>query len=128
MAEACAEWTIVAARYIGAPNRAKEFEPKPLSTSYDPELRDPATKEGVVFGMAMTEEQGGSDVRANTTTATPNADGTWSLTGHKWFCSAPQSDAFLVLAQATGIPGARAASWYRVSFRAASGTCSPSND
>ncbi|WP_145941857.1 acyl-CoA dehydrogenase family protein [Corynebacterium glyciniphilum] len=88
-----------------APNLAKEWEPKLLSTNYDPELRDPATKDGVIFGMAMTEKQGGSDVRANTTAATPNADGTWSLTGHKWFCSAPQSDAFLVLAQAAGVPG-----------------------
>ncbi|MFC4244064.1 acyl-CoA dehydrogenase family protein [Gryllotalpicola reticulitermitis] len=52
-----------------------------------------------LFGMAMTEKQGGSDVRANTTRATPNSDGTWSLTGHKWFCSAPMSDAFFVLAQ-----------------------------
>lgn len=88
-----------------APDLATEWEPKLLSTNYDPELRDPATKDGVIFGMAMTEKQGGSDVRANTTTATPNADGTWSLTGHKWFCSAPQSDAFLVLAQAAGVPG-----------------------
>ena len=78
---------------------ADEWEPKLLSTDYDPELRDPATKQGVIFGMAMTEKQGGSDVRANTTTATPNADGTYTLRGHKWFCSAPQSDAFLVLAQ-----------------------------
>lgn len=88
-----------------APDLATEWEPKLLSTSYDPEFRDPATKDGVIFGMAMTEKQGGSDVRANTTTATPNADGTWSLTGHKWFCSAPQSDAFLVIAQAAGVPG-----------------------
>lgn len=81
------------------PGIADEWEPKLLSTDYDPELRDPATKQGVIFGMAMTEKQGGSDVRANTTTATPNADGTYTLRGHKWFCSAPQSDAFLVLAQ-----------------------------
>src|SRR5213079_3035149 len=50
--------------------------------------------------MGMTEKQGGSDVRANTTTATPNSDGTWSLRGHKWFTSAPMCDLFLVLAQA----------------------------
>ncbi|GAA4169942.1 acyl-CoA dehydrogenase family protein [Gryllotalpicola koreensis] len=55
---------------------------------------------GALFGMAMTEKQGGSDVRANTTAATPNADGSFSITGHKWFCSAPMSDAFFVLAQA----------------------------
>src|SRR5699024_3676149 len=77
-----------------------EWEPALLSTTYDPELRDPATKPGVLFGMAMTEKQGGSDVRANTTTAEPAGDGTHVLRGHKWFCSAPQSDAFLVLAQA----------------------------
>ncbi|OUZ11268.1 DNA alkylation response protein [Aeromicrobium sp. PE09-221] len=73
--------------------------PKVFATSYDPELRDPATKASAVFGMAMTEKQGGSDVRANTTRAVPSADGTWNITGHKWFCSAPQSDAFLMLAQ-----------------------------
>jgi putative acyl-CoA dehydrogenase len=54
----------------------------------------------VLFGMAMTEKQGGSDVRANTTTAQPLSDGSYALTGHKWFCSAPMSDAFLVLANA----------------------------
>jgi putative acyl-CoA dehydrogenase len=52
--------------------------------------------------MGMTEKQGGSDVRANTTRAEPAADGTWRLTGHKWFCSAPMSDVFLMLAQAPG--------------------------
>jgi putative acyl-CoA dehydrogenase len=52
-----------------------------------------------LFGMAMTEKQGGSDVRANTTSAARSADGSWLLTGHKWFCSAPMSDAFFVLAQ-----------------------------
>ena len=57
---------------------------------------------GALFGMAMTEKQGGSDVRANTTAATPNADGSFSITGHKWFCSAPMSDAFFVLAQTPG--------------------------
>jgi len=88
---------VPALRY--SPEIAKEWEPKLLSTTYDPELRDPATKQGAIFGMAMTEKQGGSDVRANTTEATPNADGTYTLRGHKWFCSAPQSDAFLVLAQ-----------------------------
>ena len=51
--------------------------------------------------MAMTEKQGGSDVRANTTVAAPiGTDGEYPLTGHKWFCSAPMSDAFLMLAQA----------------------------
>ncbi|HIW91525.1 MAG TPA: acyl-CoA dehydrogenase family protein [Candidatus Corynebacterium avicola] len=82
-----------------SPGLAEFWEPRLLSRNYDPELRDPATKDSAIFGMAMTEKQGGSDVRANTTRAVPNGDGTWSLTGHKWFCSAPQSDAFLVLAQ-----------------------------
>ena len=62
----------------------------------------PSTKRGLIAGMSMTEKQGGSDVRANTTTATPNADGSWAVTGHKWFTSAPMSDLFLVLAQAPG--------------------------
>src|SRR3569833_3576725 len=53
-------------------------------------------------GMSMTEKQGGSDVRANTTTAAPSADGGYRLTGHKWFTSAPMSDFFLTLAQAPG--------------------------
>ncbi|MFN2320097.1 MAG: acyl-CoA dehydrogenase family protein [Dermatophilaceae bacterium] len=86
------------------PALAREWLPKVYSRTYDPQLRDPATKDGVIFGMAMTEKQGGSDVRANTTRAVPasgtHGEGTYALTGHKWFCSAPQSDAFLVLAQA----------------------------
>lgn len=76
---------------------AKVWLPRAYSREYDPTLA--ATKPGAVFGMAMTEKQGGSDVRANTTRAQELSDGTWALTGHKWFCSAPQSDAFLVLAQ-----------------------------
>ena len=58
-------------------------------------------KDGITLGMGMTEKQGGTDVRANTTAATPGADG-YSITGHKWFMSAPMCDAFLVLAQAPG--------------------------
>jgi putative acyl-CoA dehydrogenase len=53
--------------------------------------------------MAMTEKQGGSDVRANRTSAVPAGDGSWVLIGHKWFCSAPMSDGFLVLAQALAV-------------------------
>ncbi|MGV9192772.1 acyl-CoA dehydrogenase family protein [Microbacterium sp. MC2] len=68
------------------------------STTYDPALRP--GKHSALFGMAMTEKQGGSDVRAGTTTARPLGAGRYALTGHKWFCSAPMSDAFLVLAQA----------------------------
>ncbi|WP_329569291.1 acyl-CoA dehydrogenase family protein [Streptomyces sp. NBC_01361] len=83
------------------PALAAEWEPRLTSTVYDAGLRPAAVKAGVVFGMGMTEKQGGSDVRANTTRATALAeDGTYELTGHKWFCSAPMSDGFLVLAQA----------------------------
>ena len=71
--------------------------PRLTNTAYDPRLIDPAEKQAVTFGMAMTEKQGGSAVRANTTLAEPMGDH-YLLTGHKWFCSAPQSDAFLVLA------------------------------
>ncbi|MGW4595995.1 acyl-CoA dehydrogenase family protein [Streptomyces sp. NPDC004457] len=82
---------------------AAEWEPRLVSTIYDRELRPAGRKPGALFGMGMTEKQGGSDVRANTTAARPLAeDGTYVLTGHKWFCSAPMSDAFLVLAQAPG--------------------------
>ncbi|MFC3493860.1 acyl-CoA dehydrogenase family protein [Glycomyces rhizosphaerae] len=84
------------------PELAAEWEPRITSDEYDPGLRPPHEKAGVLVGMAMTEKQGGSDVRANTTAATPSADGTYTLRGHKWFCSAPMNDAFLVLAQAPG--------------------------
>ncbi len=76
-----------------APELAAEWEPRLTSTVYG---------EGALCGMAMTERQGGSDVRANTTTATPVGGEEYELTGSKWFCSAPQSDIFLVLAQAPG--------------------------
>ncbi|MGY1581272.1 acyl-CoA dehydrogenase family protein [Streptomyces sp. MN13] len=83
------------------PALAAEWEPLLTSTVYDRDLRPAGQKAGVLFGMGMTEKQGGSDVRANTTAATPLAEtGTYELTGHKWFCSAPMSDGFLVLAQA----------------------------
>jgi putative acyl-CoA dehydrogenase len=72
-----------------------------VSTAYDPGLRPIADKHGALCGMAMTERQGGSDVRTNETRADPDGDA-YLLTGHKWFCSAPMSDAFLVLAQAPG--------------------------
>ncbi|MER6405105.1 acyl-CoA dehydrogenase family protein [Streptomyces viridosporus] len=85
------------------PALATEWEPRLTSVIYDRTLRPAHLKPGVLFGMGMTEKQGGSDVRANTTTARPLAeDGAYELTGHKWFCSAPMSDAFLVLAQAPG--------------------------
>jgi len=79
-----------------------QFEPLLTNHAYDPRLIDPATKRGLIAGMSMTEKQGGSDVRANTTTATQQADGTYRLVGHKWFTSAPMSDLFLTLAQAPG--------------------------
>ncbi|MDQ0773664.1 putative acyl-CoA dehydrogenase [Streptomyces aurantiacus] len=83
------------------PALAAEWEPRLTSLVYDEGLRPAAQKAGALFGMGMTEKQGGSDVRANTTAARPLAeDGTYELTGHKWFCSAPMSDGFLVLAQA----------------------------
>ncbi|KKD03093.1 acyl-CoA dehydrogenase family protein [Streptomyces sp. WM6386] len=83
------------------PALADEWEPRLTSMVYDRELRPAHQKAGALFGMGMTEKQGGSDVRAGTTRATPLAeDGTYELTGHKWFCSAPMSDGFLVLAQA----------------------------
>ena len=85
-----------------APDLAAMFEPLLTSAHYDPVLAPPATKRGLTAGMSMTEKQGGSDVRANTTHATRNSDGTYSITGHKWFTSAPMSDLFLVLAQAPG--------------------------
>ncbi|MGO4203346.1 acyl-CoA dehydrogenase family protein [Rhodococcus sp. TAF43] len=82
------------------PELAQRWLPRLYSRGYDGALAAPGDKPGVLFGMAMTEKQGGSDVRANTTTAQPLADRTYLLTGHKWFCSAPMSDAFLVLANA----------------------------
>ncbi|MHC8419470.1 acyl-CoA dehydrogenase family protein [Streptomyces sp. NB004] len=85
------------------PELAAEWEPRLTSQVYDRGLRPARLKAGALFGMAMTEKQGGSDVRANTTSARPLAeDGTYTLTGHKWFCSAPMSDGFLVLARAPG--------------------------
>ena len=84
------------------PALSAQLEPLLTNRTYDPGLRDPATKRGLVAGMSMTEKQGGSDVRANTTTASPQSDGTHSLVGHKWFTSAPMSDVFLTLAQAPG--------------------------
>jgi putative acyl-CoA dehydrogenase len=79
-----------------------EWEPLLTSRNYDFGLRPAASKRGVLAGMAMTEKQGGSDVRANTTVARPLGDGNFAITGHKWFNSAPMCDVFLVLAQAPG--------------------------
>ncbi|MFJ8662097.1 acyl-CoA dehydrogenase family protein [Streptomyces sp. NPDC093795] len=83
------------------PEVAEVWEPAATSHVYEWGLTPVAEKAGALLGMGMTEKQGGSDVRANTTEARPlAADGEYVLTGHKWFCSAPMSDAFLVLAQA----------------------------
>jgi putative acyl-CoA dehydrogenase len=84
----------------GEPSLAAEWEPRLTTYGYDPELRPPRDKTSALAGMGMTEKQGGSDVRANTTRAVPQPDGTYLLTGHKWFTSAPMCDVFLVLAQA----------------------------
>jgi putative acyl-CoA dehydrogenase len=85
-----------------SPAHAAAWEPLLASRSYDFGLRPPAGKRGVLAGMSMTEKQGGSDVRVNTTRAEPLGDGTYALHGHKWFTSAPMCDLFLVLAQAPG--------------------------
>ncbi len=73
------------------------------SRNYDSNFQPWSKKTGITLGMGMTEKQGGTDVRANTTRAEPDGeDGAYRITGHKWFMSAPMSDAFLVLAQAAG--------------------------
>jgi putative acyl-CoA dehydrogenase len=98
--------TYAAAPALAAsPTLAARWVPQLASRDYDFGLRPLADKRGAIAGMGMTEKQGGSDVRANTTRAVAAAGGpveggdTYRLTGHKWFCSAPMSDAFLVLAQ-----------------------------
>ena len=88
------------------PEVADEWIPRATSSEYDPTFAPAAQKTGALMGMAMTEKQGGSDVRSNTTVAHsigaggPGAE--YELTGHKWFCSAPMSDAFLTLANSDG--------------------------
>ncbi len=81
------------------PHLASMWEPLLAARSYDPRLVSLVEKRGALCGMAMTEKQGGSDVRANRTRATAIGGDEYLLVGHKWFCSAPMSDAFLVLAQ-----------------------------
>lgn len=83
------------------PDLADEWESKIVSANYDPSFQPAAAKAGILIGMGMTEKQGGSDVRANTTWAERIGDSReYLITGHKWFCSAPMCDAFLILAQA----------------------------
>ena len=82
------------------PELYAQLAPKLTSTIYDPRMVPISEKEGITMGMAMTEKQGGSDVRANQTLASKISGDRYRLQGHKWFCSAPMSDAFLTLAQA----------------------------
>jgi putative acyl-CoA dehydrogenase len=84
------------------PELTAEWEAGLAARSYEPGLRPRTEKTGLLSGMALTERQGGSDVRANETRAEPLADGGYALTGEKWFCSAPMCDVFLVLAYAPG--------------------------
>jgi putative acyl-CoA dehydrogenase len=85
--------------YAAIPALRKNAE---LAAEWEPRLTLPDYERGALSGMAMTEKQGGSDVRANTTQAVPAGDGTFEITGHKWFCSYPPCDVFLILAQAPG--------------------------
>ncbi len=89
------------AGFGGEPAFVKMLMPKLMSRHYDPMLRPWREKIGITLGMGMTERQGGTDVRTNTTRAEADGDA-WRITGHKWFMSAPMCDAFLVLAQAAG--------------------------
>jgi len=82
-----------------APEIAKEWEPKVLANAYDPRALPIAQKRGATLGMAMTEKQGGSDLRAVQTSAVALSAGGYALTGHKWFSSAPMSDGFFTLAR-----------------------------
>lgn len=84
-----------------SPALAAQWGPKLTAPAYDPRVAPIHQKQAATLGMAMTEKQGGSDVRANTTRAEPDGEA-YRLTGHKWFCSAPMSDGFLTLAQAPG--------------------------
>jgi putative acyl-CoA dehydrogenase len=89
------------ASLAAAPELRERLMPRILSRDFDPRFRPWWEKQGITLGMGMTEKQGGTDVRANTTRAVPAAEG-YELTGHKWFMSAPMCDAFLVLGQAPG--------------------------
>jgi putative acyl-CoA dehydrogenase len=84
------------------PDLAGEWEPRLISRRYDPSFSPAIAKAGSLMGMGMTEKQGGSDVRTNTTRADRSGDDSYRIAGHKWFTSAPMCDAFLILAQAEG--------------------------
>ena len=90
------------AALMGSPKTFREWAPRVTTRKYDQAQKPPVEKTGLTLGMGMTEKQGGTDVRANVTRAErAGSTGFFRLTGHKWFMSAPMSDAFLVLAQAT---------------------------
>ncbi len=88
------------AALMANPKLFREWAPRVTSRKYDQSQKPPVNKAGLTLGMGMTEKQGGTDVRANTTKAEKAGGGFFRITGHKWFMSAPMSDAFLVLAQA----------------------------
>ncbi|SMH45501.1 acyl-CoA dehydrogenase family protein [Mesorhizobium australicum] len=88
------------AALMASPKAFREWAPRITSRKYDQSNKAPVDKAGLTLGMGMTEKQGGTDVRANTTRAEKAGNGFYRITGHKWFMSAPMSDAFLVLAQA----------------------------
>jgi len=92
----------VVAALRAQPDLAAKWEPGLTTRSYDPAYAPAPEKSGLTAGMALTEKQGGSDVRSNSTVAEPDGSGVYLLTGHKWFVSAPMSDVFLVLAEAPG--------------------------
>jgi putative acyl-CoA dehydrogenase len=87
------------AALMANPKLFREWAPRVTTRKYDQSQKPPVEKAGLTLGMGMTEKQGGTDVRANLTRAEPAGNGFHRLTGHKWFMSAPMSDAFLVLAQ-----------------------------
>ena len=96
---------------------ARDWVPHLMTRAYDPRDIPIEHKRGGLIGMGMTEKQGGSDVRANTTRAQRSADGSYRITGHKWFFSAPECDAHLVLAQTQSrpvvlLPAAALARWF----------------
>jgi putative acyl-CoA dehydrogenase len=87
------------AALMANPKLFREWAPRITTRKYDQSQKPPIEKQGLTLGMGMTEKQGGTDVRANTTRAEPAGNGLYRLSGHKWFMSAPMCDAFLVLAQ-----------------------------
>ncbi|MER8905154.1 DNA alkylation response protein [Mesorhizobium sp. M0772] len=89
------------AALMASPKLFREWAPRVTTRKYDQSQKPPVDKAGLTLGMGMTEKQGGTDVRANTTRAERAGSGFYRLTGHKWFMSAPMSDAFLVLGQAS---------------------------